>query len=167
MTKQVYITAVENLDNTDAMPSTCTELRDGDMVISRAHFIASITTCILTICLSLLAIAALLYREHYRRRQSRAAKVWGRQSRFNARTSVVGKACKAVDDTFSSQYRGCLISVQENPEMGSESPAELMQADTVWEVPALPPKASSKEERKSRAKSIFFDYRVGLWMPKR
>lgn len=82
-----------------------------------------------------------------------------------------------INASYDSQYKGCLVTTFENPEMGSESPVEMTGVDErVWEVPAVPavpavPKrakvdARDKKERRSRV-SLFFDYGVGLWVSKK
>lgn len=72
---------------------------------------------------------------------------------------------KEVDDAYTRHYGpGCLMNpIPENPEMGSDSPIEIMPPERIWEVPAV----SAKKDRRSKAKSLFFDYGVGLWLPKR
>ena len=77
---------------------------------------------------------------------------------------------KEVDDAFSRQYSGCLVNEPENPEMGSDSPIELMMAERIWEAPAVPATAKVQGRsggRKSKAGSLFFDSGFGVWMPKR
>lgn len=81
---------------------------------------------------------------------------------------------KEVDDSFSRQYSGCLVNEPENPEIGSDSPVELMLPEArVWEAPAVPAAAAvakvqgSVGGRKSKVGSLFFDHGIGLWMPKR
>lgn len=74
---------------------------------------------------------------------------------------------KEIDDQYSRQYSGCLTQEPENPEMGSDSPVELMLPERCWEVPAIPAKTADKSKRKSKAMSLFFDSGVGMWMPKR
>lgn len=56
--------------------------------------------------------------------------------------------------------------IPENPEMGSDSPLEMGTVERVWEVPATNAKSGSGT-RRDKAKSLFFDYGVGVWMPKR
>lgn len=75
---------------------------------------------------------------------------------------------KEVDDAYSRQYGpGCFLNpIPENPEMGSESPVEIGAVERVWEVDG----GTMEKEvgtRKSKGKSLFFDYGVGVWMPKR
>lgn len=82
---------------------------------------------------------------------------------------------KEVDDSFKRQYSGCLVNIPENPEMGSDSPIELMHQERIWEAPAVPavPAAAKVHQgrnvggRKSKVGSLFFDHGIGLWMPKR
>lgn len=76
---------------------------------------------------------------------------------------------KELDNEYSRQYSGCLSHPEENPEMGSDSPVELMLPERCWEAPAIPATAVDKDKsrRKSKAMSLFFDSRVGLWVPKR
>ena len=73
-----------------------------------------------------------------------------------------------------SRYQGVFVHEHvENPEMGSESPVEIgWPEQKVWEAPAVPPKICANEMAAGRAKrgkvgSLWFDARVGLWMPKR
>ena len=76
---------------------------------------------------------------------------------------------KEVDDTYSRQYSGCLAHEPENPEMGSDSPVEMMFAEP-REVPAIPARSierdGNRHKRKSGVESLFFDQRAGLWFPK-
>ena len=76
---------------------------------------------------------------------------------------------KGVDDEYSRQYKGCLNHEPENPEMGSDSPVELMLPERCWEVPAIPARTADKDKnkRKSKTMSLFFDSGVGMWLPKR
>ena len=111
----------------------------------------------------MLAVAALLYREWSRRREAKAAKQWGRNSRIEKRISSMRKE---LDDQYSRQYSGCLHLEPENPEMGGESPQELMLPERVWEVPAVPVKSANRSGRESRALSLFFDQALGMWLPK-
>jgi hypothetical protein len=71
---------------------------------------------------------------------------------------------KEVDDEFSRKYSGCLVNVDENPEMGSDSPVELMLPERIWEVPGGPREAVEMDRgrRKSTVKSLFFDHKAGL-----
>jgi hypothetical protein len=75
---------------------------------------------------------------------------------------------KEVDNEYSRQYSGCLVNVYENPELGSDSPVELMLPERIWEVPAVPrkPVEMDQNQRRGKVKSLFFDHGVGLWMPK-
>lgn len=50
--------------------------------------------------------------------------------------------------------------IPENPEMGTDSPVEIMSPERVWEV-------SAKSVRKSIGKSLFFDHAAGFWFQKR
>ena len=76
---------------------------------------------------------------------------------------------KEVDDAFSRQYSGCLVNEPENPEMGSDSPIELMMAERIWEAPAVPAmaKVQGKSGGRSKVGSLFFDSGIGVRMPKR
>ena len=150
----------------DSTGSLCVELHSGNIVISKRTLIAAITICVLLTLLSMLAVAALLYREWARRREEQAAQKWGRKSRFNQRISEMRKG---VDDEYSRQYKGCLNHEPENPEMGSDSPVELMLPERCWEVPAIPARTADKDKnkRKSKTMSLFFDSGVGMWLPKR
>ena len=76
---------------------------------------------------------------------------------------------KEIDAEYSRQYKGCLNHEPENPEMGSDSPVELMLPERCWEVPAVPARTADKDKnkRKSKAMSLFFDSGVGMWLPKR
>lgn len=76
---------------------------------------------------------------------------------------------KEVDDEYSRQYKGCLTHEPENPEMGSNSPVELMLPERCWEVSAVPARTADKDKnkRKSKVLSLFFDGTTGMWMPKR
>ncbi|KAK4498156.1 hypothetical protein PRZ48_010812 [Zasmidium cellare] len=118
---------------------SCTHLSDRELVISRTAFITSLTVCIVITGLSLLALTILLYREANRRRQIKAARTWGRQSRLANRLSMLQKE---ADDSYRRQHFGCHVNEPENPEMGSDSPVEIMYPeDRVWEAPAVPAKA--------------------------
>ena len=145
--------------------SLCLELHNGsNIVISRRTLIAAISICVFLTCSSMLAVAILLYREWARRREAQAAKQWGRKSRVIKRISTVRKE---IDDQYSRQYSGCLHQEPENPEMGSDSPVELMLEERVWEAPAVPARTANNNRRRSQAMSLFFDQGVGLWLPKR
>ena len=74
---------------------------------------------------------------------------------------------KDLDQEYSRQYSGCLSQEPENPEMGSDSPVELMLPERCWEVPATPARAVENTQKKSKATSLFFDQGVGMWLPKR
>lgn len=157
-------------DNDSPTQETCkTILNPGEVIISRTALIATFATLITLLAISWAILAAFIIREHLRRRRARAAKQWGRKSRFDARISMLRKE---VDDSFSRQYSGVLQHVPENPCMGSDSPVELMLPDErIWEAPAVPAKATTlsakSNARKSRAVSLFFDHAVNLWIPKR
>lgn len=145
--------------------SFCLDLhQSGNIVISRTTLIVAITICVFLTCISMLAVAALLYREWSRRREAKAAKQWGRKSRVNKRISLMRKE---IDNQYSQQYSGCLHQEPENPEMGSDSPVELMLPERVWEAPAIPAQTAGRTKRRSKALSLFFDQRVGMWLPKR
>lgn len=147
---------------------SCRKIGKGDLIISRTAFISSLTICIFITGVSLLALTILLYREHQRRRQLKQARNWGRQSRLGNRISAMRKE---IDDSFRRQYSGCLVNEPENPEMGSDSPIELMLPERIWEAPAVPAAAKIQGKsgggRKSKVGSLFFDNGIGLWMPKR
>lgn len=149
-----------------ATSTSCVLLAAGEIIISRTTFIIAITLCIFITSLSILGLAALIYRECIRRRQTKAAKAWGRKSTFDQRISLMRKE---VDMSFSRQYNGCLYNEPENPFMGSDSPVELMLPERVWEVhavPAMPAKVVEKDRRKSKM-SLFFDDTVGMWLSRR
>lgn len=159
----------EHASQAAAIGDSCSHLSDKELIISRTAFITSLTICIFITGLSLLALAILLYRETSRRRQLKVARTWGRQSRLGNRISMLRKE---VDDSFKRQYSGCLVNEPENPEMGSDSPIELMHSERIWEAPAVPAAAKVQQgghggRRKSKVGSLFFDHRMGLWMPKR
>lgn len=145
----------------------CVELEGGHIVISKRTLILSIGLCAFLTCVSLLAATALLYREWSRRRQTKAAKAWGRKSRYENRISFMRKE---IDTSFTRQYSGCLHNNPENPEMGSDSPVELMLPERLCEAPttpAIPPQTAGKSKRKTNAMSLFFDEGHGMWLPKR
>ncbi|KAF2173820.1 hypothetical protein M409DRAFT_16090 [Zasmidium cellare ATCC 36951] len=149
-----------------ATGESCIKLSDGELITSRTAFITSLTVCIFITGVSLLALTVLLYREINRRREIKAARTWGRQSRLGNRISMLRKE---VDDSFKRRYAGCLVNEPENPEMGSDSPVEIMHHERVWEAPAVPAKVHQgrMNARKSKVGSLFFDHGIGLWMPKR
>ena len=150
---------------TDGTSSLCLDLhQSGNIVISRTTLIVAITICVFLTCISMLAVAALLYREWSRRREANAAKQWGRKSHVKQRISLMQKE---LDSQYSRQYSGCLHQEPENPEMGSDSPVELMLPERVWEAPTIPARNAGKNKRKSKALSLFFDQKVGMWLPKR
>lgn len=144
--------------------SLCVELHGGNIVMSKTTLIAAFTICVLITCISMLAVAALLYREWARRREAKAAKQWGRKSRVDQRISCIRKE---IDNQYSAQYSGCLHQEPENPEMGSESPVEMMFPERLCEAPAIAARTTNKNKRKSQALSLFFDQGIGVWMPKR
>ncbi|KAK3718008.1 hypothetical protein LTR37_005434 [Vermiconidia calcicola] len=148
----------------EASSHLCLEFEGDNIVISRRTLIAAIAICGLFTCLSMLVVAALLYREWTRRRQVNAAKAWGRKSRFEHRISIMRKE---IDGEYSRQYSGYLQHEPENPEMGSDSPVELMLPERVWEAPTAPARTTDKTKRKSKAMSLFFDQGIGMWLPKR
>lgn len=156
--------------NTTVDTTTCHQLSLDEMVVTRSTYIAILTVCVLTTVLSLSILAVLAIRVHTRHQSERAAKTWGRKSMFANRISVMRKE---VDDMYTRQYKGCWqSSVVENPEMGSDSPVELMLPERVWEVPAVPATTAEKNGRKSwkerkERMSLFFDQGVGVWVPKR
>ncbi|SMQ51704.1 unnamed protein product [Zymoseptoria tritici ST99CH_1A5] len=153
---------------TDTSPSTptstqaCHHLSASSLIISRTALIVPLTLLIFTTLASLLALTALLYREHARQKAHKAATQWGRKSRVDARISIMRKR---VDEEFTAKYSGCLVNVYENPEMGSDSPVELMMPERVWEVEGGDCR-TREVERKGRVRSLFFDHGVGLWMQK-
>jgi len=57
------------------------------------------------------------------------AKTWGRKSTYDNRISQMRKE---IDLQFTRQYSGCLHNEPENPEMGTDSPVELMYEERVW-----------------------------------
>jgi hypothetical protein len=160
--------AAQPSQSTDSSGSLCVEIDSGNIVISKRTLIAALTICVLLALISMAAVAALLYREWARRREAQAAQRWGRKSHFDKRISEMRKE---VDDGYSRQYKGCLAHEPENPEMGSDSPVELMLPERCWEVPAIPARAAAedtdKDKRKSKAMSLFFDSGVGMWLPKK
>lgn len=170
------------------MATDCRPYRPGELVISRTSFIISLTLCIFLTSTSLLALTALLYRSHTRRQQAKDARSWGRESAYlkrlhsldnlNIKTTCpherkhnrISLARKEVDRLFTSKYRGCLVNVPENPELGSGSPVELC-AERVCEVPAVPVRAAVFQEsdagRSGReGMSLMLDERVGVWLPR-
>lgn len=75
---------------------------------------------------------------------------------------------KEIDAQYSRQYSGCLAQEPENPEMGSDSPVEIMFPERLCEAPAVPARAAGprRERRKSRGISLFFSEGLGVWLPK-
>lgn len=143
---------------TSRTPETCVSPTDGQIIIARTTFIATLTAFALIACTSLLLLIGFIYRAHRRKKQNKAARTWGHKSRFDQRISMLRKE---VDDSYTRQYAGCLTNpLPENPEMGSDSPVEIMSPERVWEFPA-------KCVRKSKGKSLFFDHTAGVWFPKR
>lgn len=147
---------------TQSPDSECTVLHNDQIILSRATFIVALTVCVSITCISLLGLAALSYREWDRQRQIRSARVYGRKSRYVNRISMLRKE---VDDTYSRQYSGCLYTEPENPYLVIKSPVELGSADQTFEMPAKVAMLDGNQ-RKSRAKSLFFDGGRGMWFPK-
>ncbi|KAH9819795.1 hypothetical protein Tdes44962_MAKER05195 [Teratosphaeria destructans] len=140
----------------------------GHITLPRAPFIAAITLSALLTTLSLLHLTLSTYRAHARRREAQQATTWGRTSTYNRRLSLMRQA---IDQSYARQYSGCLVPAIENPEMGSESPVELMLEERVWEAPAVPAAAAaapgsfkSGEGGRKPRRSLFFDSAVGLWL---
>ncbi|KAK4947168.1 hypothetical protein LTR10_013939 [Elasticomyces elasticus] len=153
---------------TDINPpkNDCTNLQDGELIISRTTFIVATTLCIFITTTSLLGLAIFAYREYARQRQTEEAKAWGRRSRYVNRISM---ARKQVDFSYSNQYGGCLVNIPENPELGPDGPVEIMERENLCEVPALPARAAGegrRDARRSRFMSLFFDQGLGVWVPK-
>ena len=73
---------------------------------------------------------------------------------------------KQIDDEYSRQYSGCLYHEPENPEMGSDSPVEIMHPERLCEAPAIPAQ-TAKNKSKSQRMTLFFDRGIGVWLPKR
>ncbi len=134
------------------------------MVISKRTLIIAAALCVLFTCLSLLAATLLIYREWARRRQTKAAKNWGRKSRYEHRISLMRKE---VDMEYSKHYTGYAHNEPENPEMGSDSPVEMRADVRLCEAPAVPALAVDKTKRKNKALSLIFDQGVGVWLPRR
>jgi hypothetical protein len=154
---------------TDETQPTCVLLKPDQLLIPRTTFIVAITLCVFITSLSIIGLTALLYREYARRIESNSARAWGRRSIYNKRLS---HARKEIDLSFRNQYSGCLVNMPENPELGSDSPVELMQAERVWEAPAVPAQVATghaggagRQKRKSKILSLFFDPKAGVWMP--
>ncbi|KXT04062.1 hypothetical protein AC578_4905 [Pseudocercospora eumusae] len=170
--------------------TSCSDLNSNKITISRTTLIITLTIFIFTTLSSLLILCALLYRHHHRRKQNQEASSWGRRSRFIQVSEKQRDHMKEIDDEYSRQYRGVWNSAPvENPEMGSDSPIEIAERDRgVWEVastPVLGPcgrkrvkeevggekEVVGSRERERRGvigrMSLFFDERVGVWMPKR
>ncbi|KAK5168620.1 uncharacterized protein LTR77_005929 [Saxophila tyrrhenica] len=141
---------------------------DSQVLISRRTLIVTLALCALLTLLSMAAASLLLYREIARRRQTKVAKKWGRQSRFNHRISLMRKE---IDTEYSKHYTGYLQHEPENPEMGSDSPVEMMPPERLCEVPAIPALAANKNAGTPKGRwktmSLVFDQGVGMWMPKR
>ncbi|KAF2763948.1 hypothetical protein EJ03DRAFT_332309 [Teratosphaeria nubilosa] len=149
-----------HLRDEETTPS-CANL-PGQITLPRATFIAVITVCTLLTSLSVLHLTISTYRAFARRREAQQAKIWGRNTTYKHRISLMRKE---IDQSYARQYSGCLVNVIENPEMGSDSPVELMMEERVWEAPAVPAAVSFNDDdggRNSR-KSLFFDHGVGLW----
>jgi hypothetical protein len=102
----------------------CLQLEGGKIAISKRTLIIAFALCAFITCTSILAAAALVYREYARRQQVKAAKAWGRKSRFDQRISLMRKE---VDTQYTQKYSGCLQHAPENPEMG-----ELCLSQRLW-----------------------------------
>lgn len=142
---------------------TCYQLQPNQMIISRTQFIVAITICTFVTSASILGLVAMMLREWTRKRESRDAKVWGRKSTYRQRISLMQKE---IDDSYSRQYKGYWYNEPENPEMGSDSPVEIMTPERVWEAPAVPAKTAVDRNKRRSKMSIFFDHGRGLWMAK-
>ncbi|WPH00152.1 Hypothetical protein R9X50_00297500 [Acrodontium crateriforme] len=142
---------------------TCHQLQRDQMIISRTNFIVAITICTFVTCASILGFIAMMMREYSRKRESRDAKVWGRKSTYRHRISAMQKE---IDDSYSRQYKGYWYNEPENPEMGSDSPVEIMAPERVWEAPAVPAKTVMDKNKRRSKMSIFFDHGRGLWLAK-
>ncbi|KAK0945707.1 hypothetical protein LTR29_002819 [Friedmanniomyces endolithicus] len=150
--------------------TTCTLLTPRDLVLPRTTFIATLVLCLVITTTSLLALAALAYREYARQCQAAEAKAWGRRSRYIHRVSL---ARKQVDLSYSCQFSGCLVNAVENPEMGVEGPVEIGEREGLCEVPALasPARAAEvvegmRDGRRSRFMSLVFDHGLDVWVPR-
>ena len=162
-TKRSTTLTARNSSQTAQSSGLCFALDAGKIVIDRKILIVALCIFTFITIVSIIGIATLLYREWARRRQTNEAKVWGRKSHVEQRISLMRKE---IDSQYSRQYSGCLHQEPENPEMGSDSPVEMMFDDRVWEAPAIPARAADKNKRKSNVFSLFFNEGTGLWLPK-
>lgn len=163
----------------DASARYCKHPRQGELIISRTGFIIVLTICVLLTLSSLLALSAIAWRTYTRRRQTREASAWGRKStylrrmshfnRTDSRHHRISLARKEVDRDFSNQYNGCLVNIPENPEMGSESPVEMMANHwgSVFEMPAPPTKVMDQDFAGKKGTTLVFNEAVGVWLPRR
>lgn len=148
------LTAITSRDSRDE--GNCSA-GPNQLVISRPTFIVALTICIALTCIFLLGLIALGYREWERHRENKSARVYGRNSVYLNRISMMRKE---VDDSFSRQYSGCLSHEPENPYLVPKTPVEILTEETVCEAPE-----DKADKRKSKA-SLFFDNNRGLWFPR-
>ncbi|KAK5131213.1 hypothetical protein LTR08_001238 [Meristemomyces frigidus] len=153
---------------TSATPSSCPALAPNQILLSGSTLTLALALSGTLTLLLLLALAHLTHRALLRRRQTASARKWGRASTYRHRISHLRTA---VDAAYSLQYGGCLHGIAENPELGSDSPVEIMDVDVraegwVWEVPAVPARAA-REARRTSKLSLIFDEGVGVWMARR
>jgi hypothetical protein len=157
-----YLHPREDMPATEStIPANCATVDDDHIMISRSTLIITLTIAVFIVCVSILGLSVMLYREWHRQKQNRNARVQGRKSRYLHRISVMRKE---VDDSFSRQYTGCLQVEPDNPFLQPRSPVELMYEERVCEVPALPAAtAVDQSRRKSRISSLMYDATKGLW----
>ena len=154
--------ATANIVIRTTQPNTQSAANPDTITFSRTAFIAIITTSIIltTVSIAILTTIAIL---SWRRRQRRqATSAWDRRSRYANRISQLRRE---VDNDYQTRYSGGLSSVAENPEIGRDSPKQLLMPEPkVYEVPATP--APPRAKRMSRM-NLFFDHGVGLWLQRK
>jgi hypothetical protein len=87
--------------DTTANDGSCIQLNAGELIISRTTLIVTLTICIFITCLSLLFLIALTYRAWAHKRELKAAKAWGRKSKYEHRCISIMR--QRVDSEMSSK----------------------------------------------------------------
>ena len=141
---------------------SCVEISVNDIVFSRTTLIIVLTLCVAITGISMIAVAALGYRQWSRRQQDKRAKESGGNARYLQRISMMRKD---VDNSYSRKYSGCLVNEPENPFLVPKSPVELMASERPWEVPtatAVNGRAKSEDGHETTP-SFLYDNAKGQW----
>lgn len=140
---------------------SCIQISVNDIVFSRTTLIIVLTLCVAITGISMIAVAALGYRQWSRHHQDKQEKDSNDNARYLQRIPMIRKE---VDSSCSRKCSGCLVNEPENPFLVPRSPVELMASERPWEVPAATANERAKSEhRDERTPGYLYDDSKGQW----